>query len=116
MFVNKIGSMAALGRMLDPRDLGLIAMVNAVTSLLSLLQNAGLSLPTVQRATITNGQLSNLFWLNVLMGMVLTVICIVLAPGLARFYHESRLLGVTLAIAPVFLIMGLGVQHNAILT
>src|SRR6202034_1880825 len=116
MFVTKIGSMAALGRMLDPRDFGLIAMVTAVTGVLSLVKDAGLSLPTVQRATITNGQLSNLFWLNVLVGLVLTVICVVLAPVLARFYHESRLTGVTLAIAPAFLIMGLGVQHNAILT
>jgi O-antigen/teichoic acid export membrane protein len=116
MFVTKIGSMAALGRMLDPRDFGLIAMVTAVTGVLSLVKDAGLSLPTVQRATITNGQLSNLFWLNVLVGLVLTLICIVLAPVLARFYHEGRLVGVTLAIAPAFLIMGLGVQHNAILT
>ena len=116
LFVTKIGSMAALGRMLDPRDFGLIAMVTAVTGVLSLVKDAGLSLPTVQRATVTNGQLSNLFWLNVLVGVVLTLICLVLAPGLARFYHESRLLGVTLSIAPVFVIMGLGVQHNASLT
>jgi O-antigen/teichoic acid export membrane protein len=116
MFVTKIGSMAALGRILDPRDFGLIAMVTAVTGVLSLVKDAGLSLPTVQRATITNGQLSNLFWLNVLVGLVLTGVCIALAPVLARFYHESRLVGVTLAIAPAFLIMGLGVQHNAILT
>jgi O-antigen/teichoic acid export membrane protein len=116
MFVTKIGSMAALGRMLDPRDFGLIAMVTAVTGVLSLVKDAGLSLPTVQRATITNGQLSNLFWLNVLVGLLLTVICIVLAPVLARFYHEGRLVAVTVAIAPAFLIGGLGVQHNALLT
>ena len=35
MFVSKIASMAALGRMLDPRDFGLIAMVTAVTGVLS---------------------------------------------------------------------------------
>ena len=116
LFVTKIGSMAALGRMLDPRDFGLIAMVTAVTGVLSLVKDAGLSLPTVQRASITNNQLSNLFWLNVLVGLILTLICIALAPVLARFYHESRLVSVTLAIAPAFLIMGLGVQHNAILT
>jgi len=116
MFVTKIGSMAALGRILDPRDFGLIAMVTAVTGILSLVKDAGLSLPTVQRATITNAQLSNLFWLNVLVGVLLTLLCVVLAPELARFYHESRLTDVTFAIAPSFLIMGLGVQHNAILT
>lgn len=116
LFVTKIGSMAALGRMLDPRDFGLIAMVTAITGILSLVKDAGLSLPTVQRPTITNAQLSNLFWLNALVGLVLTLICVALAPVLARFYHESRLTGVTVAIAPVFLIMGLGVQHNALLT
>ncbi len=114
-FVLKIGSTAILARILEPRDFGLVAMVTAITGILALMKDAGLSLPTVQRATITDAQLSTLFWLNVLVGVVLTAACAGLAPLLARFYHESRLTALTLGTAPGFLLSALGVQHNAIL-
>jgi PST family polysaccharide transporter len=114
-FVLKIGSTAILARLLEPRDFGLVGMVAAVTGVLVLLKDAGLSLPTVQRQSITDEQLSTLFWLNVLAGLVLTAVCAGLAPAVAGFYHDSRLVSVTLATAPSFLLSALGVQHNAIL-
>jgi PST family polysaccharide transporter len=114
-FVLKIGSTAILARMLDPEDFGLVAMVTAVTGVLHILKDAGLSLPTVQRQSITDGQLSTLFWLNALVGLVLTGLCAALAWPLADLYHDSRLVLVTLATAPAFVINALSVQHNAIL-
>jgi PST family polysaccharide transporter len=115
IFALKIGSTAILARLLEPRDFGLVAMVTAVTGVLAILKDAGLSLPTVQRQSITHGQLSTLFWLNVLVGLLLTALCAGLAPLVARFYHDTRLVHVTMATAPSFLLSALGVQHNAIL-
>jgi PST family polysaccharide transporter len=114
-FALKIGATAILARLLEPKDFGLVAMVTAVTGVLSILKDAGLSLPTVQRPSITDRQLSTLFWLNVLVGMVLTAVCAGLAPVVAAFYHDSRLVQLTWVIAPSFLLSALGVQHNAIL-
>lgn len=111
----KLGATAVLARLLGPSEFGLVAMVTAVTGVLALLKDAGLGLPTVQRPDITQGQLSTLFWLNVLVGLLLTGVCAALAPPVAAFYHDSRLISVTLATAPGFLLSGLGVQHNAIL-
>jgi PST family polysaccharide transporter len=115
IFAAKIGSMIVLGRMLDPNDFGLVSMVTVVTGILGLVKDGGLSLATVQRATISNEQLSNLFWLNAAFGLALSLLCLAMAPLLTSFYHESRLLWVTLGIAPIFLLNGLGVQHNALL-
>jgi PST family polysaccharide transporter len=86
-----------------------------VTGILGLVKDGGLSLATVQRATISNEQISNLFWLNTAFGLALSLFCVAMAPLLTSFYHENRLLWVTLGIAPIFLLNGLGVQHNALL-
>jgi PST family polysaccharide transporter len=101
--------------MLEPQEFGLVNMVTAITGILSILKDVGLSLATVQRPTVTEEQLSTLFWLNVLVGAILTLVSVALAPGLAAFYREPRLVGVTAALAPGFFINGLGVQHGAIL-
>jgi len=60
-------------------------MVTAVTGVLSLLKDAGLSLASVQRAQITEEQSSTLFWINMLVGAVLAFLLLAIAPVLAAF-------------------------------
>jgi PST family polysaccharide transporter len=114
-FVVRMGSTVVLARLLDPRDFGLVAMVTAVTGVFSLFKDAGLSLLTIQRPTLTHDEISMLFWLNVLVSALLTILSIALAPALAAFYGEPRLFAVTLVLALGFLINGAGVQHSAYL-
>src|SRR4051794_26808591 len=78
----RVGSLVILARLLDPKDFGLVAMVTVVTGVFSLFRDAGLSLVTVQRATITHEQLSTLFWVNVLVGAILTLLAAASAPAL----------------------------------
>lgn len=114
-FGLRIGSLAMLARILDPHEFGLVSMVTVITGALSILKDAGLPLATVQRATVTEEQLSTLFWLNVLVGAILTLLTLALAPYVSAFYREPRLVRVTAALAPGFLLSGLGAQHAAIL-
>ena len=114
-FVLRIGSTAILARMLEPRDFGLVGMVTAMTGVLALMKDAGLSLPTVQQISVNDQQLSNLFWINVLVGVVLTLLSCALAPFVEHFYHEPKLFWVTVCLAPSFFLASLGVQHSAIL-
>lgn len=72
--------MMILARLLDPKDFGLVGMVTVVTGVFSLFKDAGLSVVTVQRTTINNDQLSALFWVNVLVGSVLALLSMSLAP------------------------------------
>src|SRR5207302_2345223 len=57
-------SAAVLGRLLLPRDFGLLAMVMSVTAFIGMFKDLGLSNATVQRPKITHGQVSGLFWIN----------------------------------------------------
>jgi len=114
-FILRIGSLMVLARLLDPKDFGLVAMVTVVTGVFSLFKDAGLSMATVQRATITNEQVSTLFWINMLVGAVLGILSLAIAPILVSFYQEPRLFWVTVALATGFLFNAAGVQHSALL-
>ena len=114
-FLLRIGSVAALARLLAPQEFGLVNMVTAVTGMLTILKDAGLSLATIQVGKVSEEQLSALFWVNVLLGAFLTAVCLALGPALASFYREPRLTWVTASLAPGFLLNGLGVQHGALL-
>jgi O-antigen/teichoic acid export membrane protein len=114
-FVLQLGSTAALARLLTPADFGLMAMVTALTGFVAMFKDAGLSMATVQRDQITQGQVSTLFWINVGLSTILMLIVAALAPVVVWFYGEPDLYWVTLAIASTFVISGLTVQHMALL-
>ena len=114
-FVLGSVSTIALARLLTPADFGIVAMVTAVTSLGQAFADLGLSEATIQRAEITHEQVSTLFWVNVAIGLGLTLITMALAPFLAWFYREPRLFDIALVMSLTFLIGGLRVQHTALL-
>ena len=114
-FVLSLASTAILARLLTPRDFGLVAMVTAVIGFVAMFRHAGLGTPTVQREQITHAQVSNLFWINLAVSGLCALILAALAPALARFYHDSRITYITLALSTTFLIGGFRVQHLALL-
>jgi O-antigen/teichoic acid export membrane protein len=114
-FLLRVGSLMVLARLLSPQDFGLVGMITALTGVLNLFRDFGLSAASVQRATVTEEQTSTLFWINVLVGGILTMVALALAPVVAAFYREPQLLWVTSVLAIGFLLNGAGVQHSSIL-
>ncbi|HSD47812.1 MAG TPA: lipopolysaccharide biosynthesis protein [Pyrinomonadaceae bacterium] len=114
-FVLSIGATAVLARLLSPQDYGLVGMVAVFTGFVAMFKDAGLSLATVQRAEISYEQISTLFWVNVTLSGVITLVMIVLAPAIGWFYSEPRLVMITIATAVGFIFGGLAVQHEALL-
>ena len=108
-------STVVLARLLTPTDFGLVAMVTAVTVIASGFADLGLTEATIQRKELTHQQVSTLFWINVAMGLFLTLLTAGMAPLLTRFYREPKLMGITLVASLSFLIGGLRGQHNALL-
>jgi PST family polysaccharide transporter len=114
-FLLQTISTITLARLLKPADFGLIAMVAAFTGLVGLWTDLGLSNAVVQRAKITHAQVSALFWINCALGTGVTLVVAALSPAIGWFYHEPRLVGITLAFSSVFLLAGLTVQHRALM-
>lgn len=114
-FLLRVGSLMVLARLLGPKDFGLVGMVTAFTGVLNLFRDFGLSSAAVQRKSVTDEQISTLFWINIAVGAVLGLLSVALAPVIAGFYHEPRLVGVTAVLAIGFLFNAAGVQHSALL-
>jgi len=111
----RVGSLMVLARLLGPKDFGLVGMVTAFTGILMLLRDFGLSAAAIQRTTVTEEQISTLFWINVSAGALLGLATVAMAPIIAAFYDEPRLFGVTIVLAMGFLFNAAGIQHSALL-
>jgi O-antigen/teichoic acid export membrane protein len=104
-----------LARLLGPKDFGLVGMVTALTGVLNMFKDFGLSSAAVQRSSVTEEQQSTLFWINMLAGILLGLVMLAAAPALAAFYREPRLLGVTSVLAVGFVFNAAGIQHVVLL-
>src|SRR5215469_3875715 len=114
-FLVRVGSLMVLARLLSPNDFGLVGMVTAFTGVLALFRDFGLSAAAVQHTTITEQQISALFWINLLLGTALSLIALAMAPVMVAFYDEPRLFGVTAVLAAGFVFNAAGIQHSALL-
>jgi PST family polysaccharide transporter len=115
IFLLRTISLAWMARILIPEEFGLVGMVIAVTSVIGLFKDAGLSVVTVQRTNITNDQLSTLFWINMAVGLFLVSLSVAVAPILVSFYREPRLFWVAVALGSGFIFNAAATQHQALL-
>jgi O-antigen/teichoic acid export membrane protein len=114
-FLMQTATTIALARLLSPRDFGLQGMVIALTGFLGIFKDAGLATATVQRQRVTHEQTSTLFWVNLAVGILLSLLCAALAPVMVSFYHEPHVLWVAVISGLGFIFSGLGAQHQALL-
>jgi O-antigen/teichoic acid export membrane protein len=101
-------SVAILARLLTPEDFGVVAAVAPVTALVILFQDFGLQQAIVQRREISQEQLSPAFWFTLSLGLGCGVLLASLAPAVAAFYGDGRLLALTIATAPSIVIASAG--------
>jgi O-antigen/teichoic acid export membrane protein len=114
-FVLRLFYMMVVARLLAPAEFGLVAMVTAVTGVYDLFRDGGLSAAAIQQVIVTEEQKSALFWVNMAIGGLLSLLCLLTAPILVHFYNEPRLFWVTIALSAGFVCNSAGVQHSAIL-
>jgi len=113
--VLQVGTTVVLSRMLTANDFGVVAMVLTITSFAGLLQDMGLSAATIQTKKIMRSKMSTLFWLNLMIGTVLTIVVALSAPLVANFYDRPELRAITVLLSTNFFIISVGAQHKAIL-
>lgn len=109
----QLAGIVLLARLLSPVDYGVTTMVLAIIGIGEILRDFGLSSAAIQAKTLSVGQRTNLFWINVGIGAVLTAAVAALAVPIAHFYDDDRLILVTLALAPTFLFNGIATQFRA---
>ncbi|MGY2848887.1 PST family polysaccharide transporter [Bradyrhizobium sp. USDA 4509] len=111
----QLASTIVLARLLGPHDFGLVAMMLALIGFAPLFVDLGMSEASAQRRSISRAEVSTLFWLNVLIGVVLAVVLAASGRWIARAFGEPSLAGMALALSVTFLMMALSTQHYALM-
>ena len=112
--VLQTATVAVLARLLDPHDYGLLAMVLVIVGIGEIFRDFGLSNAAIQAKTLKSvEQRDALFWVNSVIGLVLTAIVFAGAPLAAWAFGQPNLLHITQVLAFTFIINGLATQYRA---
>ena len=104
-----------LARLLTPADFGVVAMVTTFSLLFMNFGGNGFTEAVVQREDIDHALVSNLFWLNVSISLLMAIGFAAGGSLLGRFYGDPRITGAAQAIASTIFFTGLSVLHLALL-
>ena len=105
-----------LARILMPEDFGTIAMITVFTHFGSVFVNFGLSVSLIQKKDVTERDLSTVFWLNLLIGFLMTLVFLGIAPLIAAVYQNPDLAKYTSVLALNFLLGSGAVVQRALYT
>lgn len=114
-FVMSMGSVIVLARMLSPADFGVVTMVTTFGLLFRSFGFIGFTELIVQREGLTDALVSNLFWVELGVGAILTLAFAGSGSLMARFYHNELVARVALGVSPMIVIGCLGWIHMGLL-
>lgn len=113
--ILQIAAAIILARLLTPGDFGLVAIATLLTSFAPFLIDFGLGDATAQRKSITQSQVSSLFWISSGIGFGLAAFVALCSPLIAWMYGEPRLESIAFYSATTFVLWGMSGQHLALL-
>lgn len=80
-----------LARLLEPKDFGLIALTVIFTNVSAAITDGGFEKTLIQREKLSQLQISSVFYLNILLGIMMTACLIIAAPFIAVFFNAPEL-------------------------
>lgn len=113
--VSNVGFAIYLGRILSPKEFGLVAMVTVFTGVLNVFRDFGLGSALIQKKDVDDLDLDTMFWTNVIFGIFLTIVVVGMAYPIAFFYEDDNFVSITLAISINFFIFGFSYVQDAML-
>jgi len=114
-FVVQIAATVVLARLLTPADFGVVTMVTTFSLLLCSFGLNGFTEGIIQREDVTHFLASNLFWINISVGILLTIAFAALGPLMALFYHDALVAHVAEGMSLTVLVASFSVIHLALL-
>jgi O-antigen/teichoic acid export membrane protein len=105
-----------LARLLTPVEFGLIGMITVFTGFMRVFGDLGFGSAIIQDQSISEEQLSSIFWLNLVFSSFLTLLAAASAPIVSRFYNEPSVTPIMLVMSLNFALIGAGKVHATLLT
>ena len=113
--VIQIVATMVLARLLTPKDFGLVALVTTFSLLLANFGLNGFTEAVLQRQRIDDVLASNLFWINLGAGLLLTFGFAAAGSLLGRFYRNPLVAGVAVGVSLTIIVTSMSVLHLALL-
>jgi len=114
-FAVQMVATVMLARLLSPADFGLVTMVTTFSLLLANVGLIGFPEAVLQRDELDHFLASNLFWINLGVGLLLTLAFAASGSLLAHFYGDPRLANIATGISPMIFLSCVSVIHLSLL-
>lgn len=103
-----------LARLLTPADFGLVGMAMVLNAILDYFVDFGFSSAIIRKDKIEEAETSTVFWLNLMIGGVCTILVFSCAPVFSWFYEMPQLVDVVHVTSLSFLISSFGTLQTAL--
>ena len=105
-----------LGRLLDPSDYGMTAMLAVFSVIANELQSSGFKTGLINLKSPTHDDYNAVFWFNILAGAAIYVVLFFCAPLIADYYHQPKLIPLSRYVFLGFVFSSFGMAQSAYLT
>ncbi len=105
---------SVLTRFLDKADFGIVAIATLFLGFTQIFLDLGISAGIMHKQDTTPKQYSSLFWLNIIMGVLLTGILCACSPLVAKIYNEPELTKIISLLSFTIFFSSLGNQHRTV--
>lgn len=104
-----------LARLLGPESFGLVASAAVFLGFVEVFLDQGFSTAIIQRLEIEEQHLDTAFWINLLIGLILTTFSFFSAKFIATFFNQIELVNIIRCLSFVFILNSLSSVQEAIL-
>lgn len=115
VFAIQIVATIVLARLLAPSDFGVVTMVTTFSLLLMSFGLNGYTEAVIQREHLNHRLASNLFWINVGVGILFALVFSAAGSALAKFYNDPRVAHAAVGISLTIFFTNFSVIHLALL-
>lgn len=115
VFAAQMAATIVLARLLTPADFGVVTMVTTFSLLVMSFGQNGYAEAIMQRDEVDRALATNLFWINVAAGTLLTAIFAGAGSLMAKFYGDPRVAAVAAGMSLTIFFNSLSVVHLALL-
>ena len=105
-----------LGRLLDPSDYGMTAMLAVFSVIANELQSSGFKTGLINLEKPRHEDYNAVFWFNILAGAAIYVVLFIAAPLIADFYDNQALIPLSRYVFLGFVFSSFGMAQSAYLT
>jgi lipopolysaccharide exporter len=111
----QLAQLAIVARLVEPEAFGSMMMVTTVSGIVLLLQDAGTSNALIHRQSLEDREVSSVFWLQVMLGLLFSAATWAAAPFVAAAFAADHVESLFREFAPYFLLMSFGQTPAALL-